>query len=231
MIKLPVMTKASYIIGRGGDIMLYDDTVSRRHARLDVGGDALYLVDLDSRNGTYELRGKELIAFRGGAITRDQVFAFGECVRSVVQLLAEVGAEPAAAKSSEGGQPERRHDTTMIGLAPVQRLSVADIVALLERAEDALTAGGELPAICRTLGISEARYERWCRDYGATRAERERQLRELRRENDQLRKLVADLSLERDALRDALELARIRARSDAPVPPNLVIINGGDAKA
>lgn len=223
------MAKKTYIIGRAGDITLYDDTVSRRHARLDIDGDRYELTDLDSRNGTYEIRDRQPVPFRGGVVTRQQVFAFGECVRSMEQLLAAVqGDGPAVPPAPAAGDADPR-DATLLGvdMPAVQRLAVSDILKLLERAEDMLAAGGERKQVWAALGINEQRYERWSREYGATRADRDLAVRELRRENERLRQLVADISLERDALRDALELARLRARSE---PPSLTLVNGDGGK-
>ena len=228
------MPKKSYIIGRAGDITLYDDTVSRRHARLDVEGDECFLTDLESRNGTYLIRDKQLLPFTKGRVTDDQVFAFGECVRTMTQLLSSIGgrdepqanevAPPAAAPKASG------FDATMASLPAVQRLTSLDIIGLLERAEDALNAERPLTEVCETLGISAQRYQRWCREYGATRIEREGNTQALRRENERLRKLVSDMSLERDALRAALEVARHRIRNEGPMPPNLSVVVVGDGK-
>lgn len=231
------MAKKSFIIGRAGHIALYDDTVSRRHARLDIDGDRYFLTDLDSRNGTYEIREKQLVPFSSGEVTIDQVFAFGECVRNMGQLLANVASLVAAQPAQESGvEPSvppanaASHDTTSASVPPVQRLSPTDIVNLLERAEDMLEDGVTLTEVCDTLGISDQRYQRWCREYGATRLERQGSTQALRRENERLRKLVSDLSLERDALREALELARSRVRGEGVLPPNLSVVVVGDGK-
>ena len=226
------MSKKSYIIGRAGDIALYDDTVSRRHARLDVDGDECFLTDLESRNGTYLIRDKQLLPFTKGPVTNDQVFAFGECVRTMTQLLSSIpGRDASAAVEAPALPPEQiSYDATMASLPAVQRLTALDIIGLLERAEDALNAGRLLTEVCETLGISEQRYQRWCREYGATRIEREGNTQALRRENERLRKLVSDLSLERDALREALEVARHRTRNDGPTPPNLSVVGDGKGK-
>ena len=229
------MPKKSYIIGRAGDIPLYDDTVSRRHARLDVDGDECFLTDLESRNGTYLIRDKQLLPFSKGRVTTDQVFAFGECVRTMTQLLDSLPGREAPPASTEQAPapvvaPTQSFDATMVSLPAVQRLTALDIIGLLERAEDALNGGRPLTEVCETLGISEQRYQRWCREYGATRIEREGNTQALRRENERLRKLVSDLSLERDALREALEVARHRIRSEGPTPPNLSVVVVGDGK-
>ena len=104
------MEKKTYTIGRAGDIKLKDETVSRLHACLEVDGDKLYLRDLDSHNGTYEIRDKELVPFTAGSVTQDQTFAFGECVRNVAQLLrtAELEAALATAARSSYSQANGR---------------------------------------------------------------------------------------------------------------------------
>ena len=227
------MPKKSYIIGRAGDITLYDDTVSRRHARLDIDGDECFLTDLESRNGTYLIRDKQLLPFTKGAVSEDQVFAFGECVRTMTQLLESIPGldqTPSPAVAPPATPEPTSFDATMASLPAVQRLTALDIIGLLERAEDALNAGRPLTEVCETLGISEQRYQRWCREYGATRIEREGNTQALRRENERLRKLVSDLSLERDALREALEVARHRMRNEGPTPPNLSVVVVGDGK-
>ena len=225
------MAKKSYIIGRAGDIALYDDTVSRRHARLEIDGEHYFLTDLDSRNGTYEIRDKQLIPFSKGQVNFEQVFAFGECVRNMEQLLAGLPGQRGAAESGAKASGDAANfDATIVGLSAVQRLTALDIIGLLERAEDALNAGRPLSEVCESLGVSEQRYQRWCREYGATRIEREGNTQALRRENERLRKLVSDLSLERDALREALELARNRIRSESAAPPSLSVVVVGDGK-
>ena len=207
--------------------------MSRRHARLDIDGDECFLTDLESRNGTYLIRDKQVLPFTKGAVSDDQVFAFGECVRTMTQLLESIPGRdqtPSPAVAPPAIPEPTSFDATMASLPAVQRLTALDIIGLLERAEDALNAGRPLTEVCETLGISEQRYQRWCREYGATRIEREGNTQALRRENERLRKLVSDLSLERAALREALEVARHRMRNEGPTPPNLSVVVVGDGK-
>jgi putative transposase len=222
------MGSHSYIIGRAGDITLYDDTVSRQHASLEVDGEALYLKDLDSRNGTYEIREKKLVPFTAGEVTPDRVFAFGECVRSIAQLLSALEGATGGSAAAGYAAEDDPLDSTKIGfsIAPRKRLTSANIVEMLEHAEDEAAAGKSLPEICESLGITEQRYERWCREYGATRAERDEASAALRQENERLRKLVADLSLEREVLKDALRQS-IGSPDDPenPASPNLSIVS------
>lgn len=84
--------KRIYFVGRAGDIRLDHMSASRQHACLEASDSRLVLRDLGSRNGTYEIRGNTPVPFSEGEIYLDQVFAFGVCVRSVRQMLAEVGA-------------------------------------------------------------------------------------------------------------------------------------------
>lgn len=229
------MSKLSYIIGRAGDITLYDDTVSRRHACLEFDGAELRLRDLDSRNGTYEIRDNKLVPFKSGVVTREQVFAFGECVRSVVQLLAEIdGAAESLADTAGGERPPATvgptdATTAGINIEPHKRLSVPDIIELLEGVEDRTTAGETVAEACAGLGIPEQRYSRWCREYGATRAARDQAIQDMRRENERLRRMLADLALERDVLKERLKVQSVPARPEPPVsPPSLTVV--GDNK-
>lgn len=201
------MSKQVYIIGRAGDVVLYDDTVSRRHASLEVGGEQLVLRDLDSRNGTYLIRDKALLPFSSGSVQPDQVFAFGECVRSVAQLLTAVrdltGEEIVNESLADTGN---RLDSTQLGFSvpPRPRLSHADIVEMLERIESAVASGEPRADACAAVGITEQRYERWCKEHGYSALERSAEYGELRRENERLREMVGELTRERDALREAL---------------------------
>jgi len=197
------MGKRTSLIGRHGNVKLNDETVSRRHARLEVDGDALHLTDLNSRNGTYEVRDTELVPFTAGPVERSQVFAFGECVRTVAQLIRTAALEAAMAKARpepDIGIDDDRFEATSIGslVVPRKRLSPADIVQLLERAEDEVADGRTVVDVCTGIGITVHRYERWCREYGATRREREQNLAVLQRENARLKQRVADLEARLD---------------------------------
>lgn len=41
------------VLGRSGDVPIDDSTVSRRHATIEIRGDAATIEDLDSKNGTF----------------------------------------------------------------------------------------------------------------------------------------------------------------------------------
>ena len=190
--------KKIYMIGRQGNVRLNDETVSRRHARLEVEGDQVFLRDLDSRNGTYEVRDRDLVPFTEGPVQRNQVFAFGECVRTVAQLINTAELETAIAKARpiEELEAEGQHlEATTTGslAAPARRLSSTDIIQMLEHIEDERDAGRDVAGVCTSLGITVQRYERWSDEYGATRHVREQCVVALRRENEQLKALVRKL--------------------------------------
>ena len=75
---VPLPSEGSRTIGRASqaDIRLDDDSVSRCHARVDVG-DALTLEDLGSRNGT-QLRDRILGAGERAVLRPGDIFFLGE---------------------------------------------------------------------------------------------------------------------------------------------------------
>jgi len=93
-----MMSEKTYIIGRSGHIRMSHKTTSAQHARLTVTSDALYLVDLNSTNGTYIIENGQHQRFTEGYIKLNQLLAFGNNVCSVRELLARV--EMASAESA-----------------------------------------------------------------------------------------------------------------------------------
>ena len=82
------MQNRSYVIGRHGNIQLFDKTTSARHAELVVLDNQMYLTDLNSTNGTYLMEQGKRRRFREGYIHLDQTLSFGEQVCTVRELLA-----------------------------------------------------------------------------------------------------------------------------------------------
>jgi pSer/pThr/pTyr-binding forkhead associated (FHA) protein len=78
----------TYIIGRKGNIQLFDKTASARHAELVILNDKLYLTDLNSKNGTYLMDDGKQIPFKEGYIQLNQTLMFGAQVCSVRELMA-----------------------------------------------------------------------------------------------------------------------------------------------
>lgn len=109
------MSSRTYIIGRRGEITLNDDTVSGRHAELTLVDDTCFLSDLDSTNGTWLIENGQRKAFSRGYVSPEQEFAFGNCVRSVSQLINSVealGGEGGSAVPSSSVQVADIHSKT-----------------------------------------------------------------------------------------------------------------------
>ena len=82
------MENKTYIIGRRGNIELFDKTTSSRHAELVVLNDQMYLTDLDSTNGTYLMNHGKRKRFKEGYINLNQTLSFGEHICTVRELIA-----------------------------------------------------------------------------------------------------------------------------------------------
>lgn len=72
---------------RGPLIYVNDDTVSFRHAELDVLGGRIYLRDLGSTNGTYLIDGNSRTEFTEGYVELDQEIALGSAHCTIRTLL------------------------------------------------------------------------------------------------------------------------------------------------
>jgi len=82
------MENRSYVIGRHGQIQLFDKTTSARHAELVVLDNQMYLTDLNSTNGTYLMDHGKRKRFKEGYISLDQTLSFGDHVCTVRELVA-----------------------------------------------------------------------------------------------------------------------------------------------
>ncbi len=79
------------------------------------------------------------------------------------------------------------------------------IISKLREAEVLLSQGQTVPAVCKTLGISDQTYYRWRKVYGGLKIDQAQRLRELEQENARLKRLVADLSLDNAIIKEALK--------------------------
>jgi pSer/pThr/pTyr-binding forkhead associated (FHA) protein len=79
------------VIGRQGDIVLDDPSVSRKHASISVSKNGIYLQDLNSTNGTFLVKNNRLITFPEGYVQFNQRIALGNLHRSIHQLLEHEG--------------------------------------------------------------------------------------------------------------------------------------------
>ena len=91
-------------------------------------------------------------------------------------------------------------------MAAPKRLSPAQIINRLRKAEVALANGGNTTKeVCRDLGVSEQTYYRWRREYGGMKLSQAKRLKELEKENRQLKRAVAELTLDKLILKEASE--------------------------
>ena len=82
-----------FAIGRSRDcdVVLADDSISRRHAELTiVGGDKLFLTDCHSRNGTILLKDGREISIRQEFLYPDDLLRFGDVEMSVKEILKAI---------------------------------------------------------------------------------------------------------------------------------------------
>ena len=86
-----------------------------------------------------------------------------------------------------------------------KRLSPAQIINRLLKAEVALANGNTTKEVCRELGVSEQSYYRWRREYGGMKLSQAKRLKELEKENQQLKRAVAELTLDKLILKEASE--------------------------
>lgn len=82
------MENKTYVIGRRGNIQLFDKTTSARHAELVVLNNQMYLTDLNSTNGTYLMNQGKRKPFKEGYIELNQTLSFGGQVCTVRELVA-----------------------------------------------------------------------------------------------------------------------------------------------
>lgn len=77
----------TYIIGRKGDIVINDKSVSRRHAQITISPTEIYLKDLNSSNGVFLVKNQRLIPFYEGFVQLNQLIMIGDSQYTIKQLL------------------------------------------------------------------------------------------------------------------------------------------------
>ena len=86
-----------------------------------------------------------------------------------------------------------------------KRLSPAQIINRLRKAEVALANGNTTKEVWRDLGVSEQTYYRWRREYGGMKVGQAKRLKELEKQNQRLKRAVADLTVDNLILKEASE--------------------------
>lgn len=77
----------SFIIGRGGHILVRGTTVSNHHAEIKFEGGKIIMTDLDSTNGLYLVTDKGNKRFRKAYVSPNQTLSLGTEKISVQELL------------------------------------------------------------------------------------------------------------------------------------------------
>ena len=88
-------------------------------------------------------------------------------------------------------------------MAAPKRLSPAQIINRLRKAEVALANGKRVKQVCRELGVSEQTYYRWRKEYGGMKVGQAKRLKELEKQNQRLKQAVADLTVDNLILKEA----------------------------
>lgn len=88
------MKNRVFVIGRRGDIRLDDESISKKHAEIQVRGNEIYLRDLGSTNGTYLVKNNRLIRFFEGYVQFGQQVVFGKKLYLISTLLEMVDLTP-----------------------------------------------------------------------------------------------------------------------------------------
>jgi pSer/pThr/pTyr-binding forkhead associated (FHA) protein len=68
-------------------IWLDHETVSNQHAEIGVLDGKIFLKDLNSTNGTYIFKDGAKVRITEDYVTLDQEVSFGQCVRTIRELL------------------------------------------------------------------------------------------------------------------------------------------------
>ncbi|MCP4487667.1 MAG: FHA domain-containing protein [Gammaproteobacteria bacterium] len=90
-INIEHMEGRTFILGREGHIYIDSPTASKYHAEIKILGGKIHLRDLDSSNGTYLLKNKELVYFEKGFVSPLQPVVIGNQKHVIQDLLAIAG--------------------------------------------------------------------------------------------------------------------------------------------
>ncbi len=85
-----------------------------------------------------------------------------------------------------------------------KRHSPEQVIRKLREADQMLSEGKDIAAVCQALEVSEATFHRWRNQYGGMKANEAKRLKELQIENGRLKKLVADQALDNQILKEVV---------------------------
>jgi pSer/pThr/pTyr-binding forkhead associated (FHA) protein len=134
------LESGTHVIGRslGCDIVLPDESVSRRHAELAVAGETITLRDLDSRNGTFV----EEIPVQSHELIFGEKIRFGS-VKFIIRKLAVNEIEEIDTRPSDPGHDHSTLPSPDLPLSTAQR-----------RVFDLLLAGLSEKQVAKQLEVS-----------------------------------------------------------------------------
>jgi len=89
-----------------------------------------------------------------------------------------------------------------------KRHSDEDILKLLREIELNLASGSDVPAACRSVGISDATYYNWRKRFGGMGRSQLLAFKALEKENSRLKKIVAELELDKLILKESLDFLK-----------------------
>ena len=79
------------------------------------------------------------------------------------------------------------------------------IVEKLRQADVELGKGATVPAVCRSIEVSEQTYYRWRQKYGGMSPQLVAELKTLQKDNQRMRKIIADQRIDLEILKEAME--------------------------
>ena len=85
-----MMINKTFVIGRHGDIRINDDSVSKRHAELQLRNNQIYMRDLGSANGIYLIKNNRPIRFYEGYVQFNQIVVIGRKVYRISEILDRI---------------------------------------------------------------------------------------------------------------------------------------------
>jgi putative transposase len=91
-----------------------------------------------------------------------------------------------------------------------KRYSDEDCLKILRQVEVELAGGSDVPAACRSAGISDATYYTWRKKFGSMGRSQLTELKALEKENQRLKKIVSDLELDKLILKESLDFLKPR---------------------
>lgn len=118
--EVPLTEGAEIIVGRSGDLgmVLAEDMVSRRHARIAIEGGTIFIEDLGSTNGT----------FVNGEKVSSATLKEGDRVLIGTNILRVVASEPAKSRRRTQ-EPSSAQSRTMAG--SINEIPIPDLLQLL----------------------------------------------------------------------------------------------------